>query len=209
MPRLDFRSVGSQNAESFGGSIGEDDVRIRETVPASPRRLGWAGVAIVAAGVLLSSGVSPGLSGQTADLSRVHEGDSVKVLFPGSLWVGGSFAAWRADVMLIQTRGVAGNWPVPVLDLVGMQVHTLRTPREGFRHGAMLGAMTGVFVGAAIGAVLHATGVIDQPGGSTGEIVSDTLKWTGLGLAFGTIAGGFYGAAHPGSGWVEVHLPVF
>lgn len=177
--------------------------------PVSARRLGWAILASVAMGMVLTGCAPAGLAAQTADISRVLEGDSVRVKFPGSLWVGGSLTAWRADVMLIDTRGVTGSWPVPVPDLVGMQVRTLRTPREGFRHWAMLGAMTGVFVGAATGAVLYATGVIDQPGGTAAEIVTDTLKWTGLGLVFGTFAGGIYGAARPGFGWVEVQLPVF
>jgi hypothetical protein len=162
--------------------------------------------------LLLVAALGPGavqVRAQGADASRIVTGDSIRLKLPGALWLDAHFGSWSADVMLLEVAGIAGDWPVSIFDLDGLQVYTQRSARDGLRHWALIGAVTGIFAGAATGLVLHATGAVGEPDAPPGQIISTALSWTGIGIVVGTLGGAAYGASRPGIGWVQVQLPIF
>lgn len=162
---------------------------------------------IALAGVLWSVVSVHSIDAQMGDASRIERGDSLRVQLPGALWLDAQFRSWNADIMLLGVQGVAGDWPVSILDLDGLQIYGQRSPREGFRYWGLIGAASGVFVGAATGLLLHTIGVSGDAEGPTSQIISTSLRWAGLGAIAGAIAGGVYGGSHPGIGWIGVRLP--
>jgi hypothetical protein len=157
-------------------------------------------------GATLILGVTGSASAQS-DASRVEFGDSVRVRLPRAQAVDASFRGWDQGVMLLRVQGLEGQWNVPVRDLSALSVYTTRTPREGLRHYSILGAVSGLFLGAAVGLALHTTGVIDDPTKPPAQIITNALKWSGLGVVGGLLAGGVLGGRHPGAGWVGISLP--
>ena len=142
-----------------------------------------------------------------SDLSRVELGDSVRVQLPRARAVEASLQGWDQGVMLLRVQGLESQWGVPVRDLAALSVYTARSPREGLRHYSILGAVSGLFLGAAVGLALHTMGVIDDPTKPPAQIITNALKWSGLGVVGGVVAGGVLGGQNPGVGWVGISLP--
>ena len=156
--------------------------------------------------MVLTVTASPSLA-QFSGMGALQPGDSVRLQLPGALRVEASMREMRGDTLILIVPGLASEWLLSGYDLVSLERYTDRNSREGFRNGAVVGMFAGVFVGAAIGLVLHSTGVIYDEDRPNTQIVGNTLKWVGLGFAFGGIGGGFWGGAHPGRGWVALQLP--
>lgn len=184
------------------------DRPIATTLPNRPRArrpvVGAAVILVLSLG-MWAAGVAP-LAGQFSDASRVEPGDSVRVRLLSALPVDASFLEWRGDAMIFEVQGLGSDWPVSVSDMSSLSVYTDRSPREGFRHGAVLGAVGGLFFGAAIGLALNWTGVIDDPEVPS-KLMTDGMRWAGLGLVAGAMSYGFYRGGHPGRGWVQIALP--
>lgn len=168
--------------------------------------LGVLGVtlALVASGAM---GSPRPVSGQGADRNRMVNGDSVRVQLMGRVTVAAEFNRWEGDGILLDVDGFEHPYPVDIANMESLDVYMVRTPRESFRHGALLGASAGLFIGAAAGLLLHQAGIIDDEEAPPAEILTDALTFAGLGLVGGTLVGGFYGSAHPGRGWIRVQLP--
>jgi len=162
---------------------------------------------IALACALWSAVFAQSIGAQMGDASLITRGDSLRVQLPGALWLDAQFRSWNADIMLLGIQGVAGDWPVSILDLDGLQIYGERSARDGFRHWALIGAVGGMFVGAATGLVLHTTGVSRDADGPTSQIISTSLRWAGLVAVAGGVVGGVYGSSHPGIGWIGVQLP--
>lgn len=156
---------------------------------------------------VLVLGVALPLAAQGGDLSRISQGDSVRLRIRGGVRVAASLGAWNDDLMLLTVQGLDDAWPVSIYDMESLDLHRARTPREGFRQGTILGAVVGLFAGAAVGLALHSTGVSYDPDGPAQQIITTSLKWAGLGAVLGGLTGGFIGGSHPGVGWVNVELP--
>lgn len=142
-----------------------------------------------------------------ADIMRVQVGDSLRVRLPGSLPIQAAFRAWDGQYMMLDIGGLDDEWPVSVFDMAGLELYTMRTPQESFRHGAILGAVSGIFIGAAIGLALHSIGVTDDPDAPPAQLMTNTLRGAGLGFALGAVGGGLYFGRNPGEGWVSIRLP--
>lgn len=164
----------------------------------------WGGAALLSSCLYVADA-----SGQASGLERVQEGDSVRLHFDGALPIDAAFQQWQSEQMLLRVEGLDEVWPVSVEDLSSLQVYALRTPRESFRHGAVLGAVSGIFVGAAVGLLLHTSGVIDDPDAPPAQLMTNTLTGAGVGAATGLLAGGLYYGRHPGYGWISITLPTY
>ena len=156
--------------------------------------------------VVLAATVAP-VGAQSADASRIASGDSLRLKLPGHLWVDAHFESWSADVMMLGVEGVTGDWPVSIFDLTGLQLYTGRSPRQGLRHWAMLGAVGGMFAGAGVGLLIDTSGAGAGMSGPSADIISTTVRWATIGMAVGAVAGGVYGGARPGMGWIGIELP--
>lgn len=152
---------------------------------------------------------SPSASaGQGSGVERIQAGDSVRVHFSGALPIDAAFEQWRDDELMLRVEGLEERWPVSVYDLSSLELYTLRTRQESFRHGMILGAVSGIFIGAAAGVLLHSAGVIDDPDAPPAQILSNGLRGAGLGAVALGLAGGFYFGRNPGYGWISIALPV-
>ncbi len=140
---------------------------------------------------------------------RVEVGDSIRVGMTNVLPVEGALVGWREGGLLMRVDGLDEAWPLRFQDLSSLQVYTLRTAREGFRHGAVLGAVSGIFVGAALGLLLHTTGVIGDEESPPAQILSHGLAGAGIGFGVGAMVGGFWYGRRPSSGWIQITLPRF
>jgi len=158
--------------------------------------------------VLAFLGVTSGVAAQGADRNRMASGDSVRIRLTGRMMVAAEFREWDVNGIVLDMDGLIEPYPVAVSDMERLDAFMRRTNRESFRHGAVLGAASGIFIGAAVGLLLHKTGVISDPDDPPAEIFTDTLRWVGLGLIGGAVAGGFYFGSHPGHGWIRIALPV-
>ncbi|MDX1646370.1 MAG: hypothetical protein R3304_04420 [Longimicrobiales bacterium] len=145
---------------------------------------------------------------QGADRNRMTVGDSVRIELSDRRTVAAEFRTWRQDGILLDVHGFARPYPVPLEDMERLDAYLLRTPRESFRHGAMLGAAGGLFVGAAVGVILNRTGVISAEDSPPSAVVTDAMRWMGLGIVGGALAGGFWASNHPSSGWIRIELPI-
>lgn len=175
---------------------------------ALPRsRLSRSRTWVVGLGVLVCALGAHPVSAQFSDASRVSDGDTVRIRLPRAMPVKASVVGMHNDVMVMRVEGLDGPWGVSLFDMTSLEVFTDRTPREGFRHGAILGGVSGLFIGAAVGIVLHTTGVTDDPSQPPGKLMTDALRGAGLGVIGGALAFGFYGGSHPGRGWIGIALP--
>lgn len=140
------------------------------------------------------------------DLGRLQSGDSVRFRLPGALRVHGSMMELRGDTLMMRVEGLRSVWPVSGADLLTLELYGRRSAREGFRHGAVLGMVSGLFAGAVVGVAIN---LASDHGGDApvADFMSSTLSWSGLGVVFGGLGGGFIGGARPGSGWVTLELP--
>lgn len=170
--------------------------------PRVPRSVVLPGVFLV---VLAVTGAR--VDAQSADASKIANGDSLRLKLPGQLWVDAHFESWSADVMLLGVQGITGDWPVSIFDLTGLQLYTDRSPRQGLRHWAMLGAVGGMFAGAGVGLLIDTSGAGAGMSGVSAEIISTTVRWATIGMVVGAVAGGVYGGARPGMGWIGIELP--
>lgn len=149
-----------------------------------------------------------GVAAQQSGVERIQVGDSVRVHLPGALPIDAAFERWQSDELILRVEGLEGRWPVSVYDLSSLELYTLRTRQESFRHGVILGAVSGVFIGAAAGVLLHSVGVIDDPDAPPAQLLTNGLRGAGLGAIALGLAGGFYFGRNPGYGWVSITLPV-
>ncbi len=161
---------------------------------------------MLALGALVPTGSEAAAQG--ADRNRMTVGDSVRVRLTGRMTVSAVFNQWQSDGILLDVDGFVDPYQVDLENLERLDVYMARTPRESFRHGALLGGTAGIFIGAVAGFLLHAGGVIDDEGAPPAEVVTDALTFAGIGLVGGVLVGGFYASSHPGSGWIRVQLPV-
>ncbi|MDX1494260.1 MAG: hypothetical protein R3253_09385 [Longimicrobiales bacterium] len=190
----------------LGGTIGR--LVSPAAVLASRATLARVTASAAALILLLALAASSELSAQGADRNRMTAGDSVRVRLTGRMTVAAEFNRWEDDGILLDVDGFADPYSVDLTNMERLDVYMVRTPRESFRHGAILGASAGLFIGAAVGLVLHQTGVIDDEDAPPAELVTDGLTFAGLGLVGGALVGGFYAGTHPRRGWIRVQLPV-
>ena len=164
---------------------------------------------VMLSGLLLTvlTAVGTPADAQSADASRIANGDSLRLKLPGHLWIDAHFESWRADVMILGVQGITGDWPVSIFELSGLQLYTDRSPRQGLRHWAMLGAVGGLFAGAGVGLLIDTSGAGAGMSGPSTEIIATTVRWATIGMAVGAVAGGVYGGARPGVGWIGIELP--
>lgn len=139
---------------------------------------------------------------------RVQPGDSLRVHLEGNLPITAAFQSWDGEYMMLGIEGIDDAWPVSVFEMNALELYTMRTSRESFRHGAVLGAVSGIFIGAAVGLALHSIGVTDDPDAPPAQLMTNTLRGAGLGFALGAIGGGLYFGRNPGWGWVSITLPM-
>lgn len=165
--------------------------------------IAWTVIGLVAAGVVSVSGQEDAQAG----VLRVQIGDSLRVHLQGNLPITAAFRSWDGEYMMLGIEGIDDSWPVSVFDMDELELYTLRTSQESFRHGAVLGAVSGIFIGAALGLALNATGITDDPDGPPAQLMTDTLRGAGLGFALGAVGGGLYFGRNPGWGWVSIRLP--
>jgi len=157
--------------------------------------LGWVGAGVT------------GASAQGSGLNRVEVGDSVRVRMEGSVLIPASLDAWRGNVLVLNVSGLSTTWPVAASDLVSLEVYTLRTKPESFRHGAIIGGVSGLFIGAALGLLLNSTGVTYDPDAAPAQLMTHALAGAGLGFVGGALLGGVYLGRRPGMGWIGITLP--
>ncbi len=170
------------------------------------RRRAWLLGALALASALPTSPAS--VEGQGgADRNRMSAGDSVRIRLSGRRTVAAEFTRWTTNDIVLDVNGFSSPYSVAVEEMERLDAYLQRTPRESFRHGALLGAASGIFIGAALGVVLHHTGVIDDPRAPPAEIVTDAMTWMGIGLAGGALVGGLWAGSHPGFGWIRIELP--
>ncbi len=119
----------------------------------------------------------------------------------------GSFVAWKADSLVIESKG--DTLAVPQ-DLVTKL--ELSTGRGSTAEHQRAGAIAGFFVGSAIGIAIAAATAPEEgcggfgPGSSKGSCL--VYGWV-LGFSGGTLIGGVIGSVIPGDRWADVRLDRF
>lgn len=177
-------------------------------------RRAWSGRAgdcisplLIALALMAVPGTTEAQSGVQSGVLRVQEGDSLRVHLEGNLPITAAFHAWDGEYMMLGIEGIDDEWPVSIFEMNALELYTLRTSQESFRHGAILGAVSGIFIGAAVGLALHSLGVTDDPDAPPAQLMTNALRGAGLGFALGGIGGGLYFGKNPGWGWVSITLP--